>query len=304
MRLCCGFERRNLVETKTEIKPVIPFTRFIFVVSALLAAIAGIQLYILTDHTDQYFAWTIGNPLSATFLGAGYWTGVVLLLFATAERAWANIRIAIVAVCTFAPLILVATLLHLDIFHFHVPDLSPLVAAWAWMSVYVIVPVLLAAVVFLQLRTPGGDPSKGAPLPAVLRFLLGVNALIGLLIGLLLFLVPLLSPNPDVLLGFWPWKLTALTAQTIGVGFLALGTSSFQFLRENTWSRGRVGTVSYLLIGLLQLIAIARYPQYFLWQSLGAWLYLLYMLAIFGGGIYSTYAAWFQPSQISSDMSR
>jgi hypothetical protein len=109
-----SFERRNQVENKTEIRPVIPFTRIIFVVSALLAVIAGIQLYLLTEHTAQYFAWTIKNPLSAAFLGAGYWTGVTLLLFSTAEHAWSNIRIAIVAVCTFAPLVLVATLLNLS----------------------------------------------------------------------------------------------------------------------------------------------------------------------------------------------
>jgi hypothetical protein len=290
------------VESKTAIRPVIPFTRFIFVVAALLAAIAGIQLYILTDHTGQFFAWTILNPLSAAFLGAGYWTGVTLLLFSTAERAWANIRIAIVAVCTFAPLILVATLLNLGIFHFQVPDLNPRVAAWAWMIVYVSVPFLLAAVVLLQLRTPGGDPPRGTPLPALLRFLIGVNAIIGLIIGLILFFAPLLSSTLGGLLTFWPWKLTPLTAQTIGVAFFSLGTASLQFLRENSWRRGRVGTIPYLLIGLLQLIAIARYPQYFHWQSPGAWLYLLYMLAIFGGGIYSTYAAWFQQSQTSLDM--
>lgn len=297
------FERRNQVETKTEIRPVIPFTRIVFVVAALLAAIAGIQLYILTDHTGQFFAWTILNPLSAAFLGAGYWTGVALLLFSTAERAWANIRVAIVAVCTFAPLILVATLLNLGIFHFQVPDLNPRVAAWAWMIVYVSVPFLLAIVVLLQLRTPGGDPPRGTPLPTLLRFLIGANAIIGLLVGLILFLAPLMSSNLGALLTFWPWKLTALTAQTIGVGFLSLGTASLQFLRENSWRRGRVGTVPYVLIGLFQLIAIARYSQYFHWESPSAWLYLLYMLAIFGGGIYSTYAAWFQRSQTSLDVS-
>jgi len=291
------------METKAEIKPIIPFTRIIFLVSAFLAAIAGIQLYILTDHTGQFFAWTILNPLSAAFLGAGYWTGVTLLLFTTAERAWANIRVAIVAVCTFAPLILVATLLNLGIFHFQATELNPRVAAWAWMIVYVSVPFLLGAVVLLQLRTPGGDPPRGTPLPALLRFLIGANAIIGLFIGLILFFVPLLSSHPGTLLAFWPWKLTAVTAQTIGVGFLSLGTASLQFLRENSWRRGRVGTIPYVLIGLLQLIAIARYSQYFLWQSPGAWLYLLYMLAIFCGGIYSTYAAWFQQSQTLLDVS-
>jgi hypothetical protein len=278
--------RRNIVQMNMEIRPVIPFTRIIFILAALLAAIAGIQLYILTDYTDHFFAWTIKQPLSATFLGAGYWTGVALLLFSTFERAWANIRVAIAAVSVFVPLILITTLLHLDRFHFGVTDANALVAAWAWMIVYVIVPFLLIAILFFQLRTPGGDPPREASLPLWLRLLLGVNAIIALPLGLLLLLAP------PVLFPFWPWELTPLTARAIGVGFLSLCVASIQFIRENAWSRGRVGTTSYLLIGLLQLIAIARYSDTFFWTRPGAWLYLLYMLAIFGGGIYSTIAAW------------
>jgi len=34
------------------VRPVTLFTRLIFILSALLAIIAGIQLYILTDNTD------------------------------------------------------------------------------------------------------------------------------------------------------------------------------------------------------------------------------------------------------------
>ena len=281
------------MKTKIEIRPVIPFTRITFILAALLAAIAGIQLYILTDNTEHFFAWTIDAPLSATFLGSGYWTGVSLLLFSTTQRAWANIRIAIAAVTTFVPLMLITTLLHLDKFHFTSNDTNAVVAAWAWMIVYVAVPFLLIAILLFQLRTPGGDPPQEAPLPLWLRFLLGVNALIALFVGLLLFV------TPEVLFLFWPWQLTPLTAQAIGSGFLSLCVASTQFIRENSWSRGRVGTVSYLLIGLLQLIAIARYSDTFLWSRIGAWLYLLYMLAIFGGGIYSTIAAWSQKATIS-----
>ena len=70
--------------TAARVKPVTAFTQVVFVLAALLAAIAGVQLYFLTDHTDHYFAWTIAAPLSATFLGTGYWTGTALLLFACA----------------------------------------------------------------------------------------------------------------------------------------------------------------------------------------------------------------------------
>jgi hypothetical protein len=273
-------------EDKIAIRPVIPFTRIVFILAAALAVIAGIQLYILTDFTDHYFAWTIAQPLSATFLGAGYWTGVVLLLFACGQRAWANIRIAIAAVGVFVPFMLLTTLLHLDRFHFNSTDTNALVAAWAWMIVYVLVPFVLLAVVWLQLRTPGGDPPREAPLPLWLRFLLGFNALVALVVGLFLFIFPQ-AASP-----LWPWILTPLTAQAIGTGFLSLAIASLQFIRENAWSRGRVGTVSYLAIGALQLIALARYADTVRWELPGTWLYIIYMLGIFGGGIYSTIAAW------------
>jgi hypothetical protein len=73
----------------------------VLILAAVLAIIAGIQLYILTDYTEHFFAWTIAQPLSATFLGTGYWTGAALLLFAAREKAWANIRVALAAVGAF-----------------------------------------------------------------------------------------------------------------------------------------------------------------------------------------------------------
>ena len=41
-----------------------------------LLFIAGIQLYILSEQTEIYFAWTISLPLTAAFLGAGYWAAM------------------------------------------------------------------------------------------------------------------------------------------------------------------------------------------------------------------------------------
>ena len=270
----------------TQVKRVLPFTRVAFGAAALLAFIAGVQLYILTDATDRYFAWTIQQPLSAAFLGAGYWTGVLLLFFAIREREWANIRIAVAAVCAFVPLMLLTTLLHLDRFHFNAADANPRVAAWAWMVVYLLVPVLLITVLLLQYRAEGTDRPAGAPLPLWLRWLLGVNAGVALLLGVVLFLAP------DALSPRWPWPLTPLTARAIGTGFLALAIASFAFIRENAWVRGRVGTGSYLLIGALQLIALVRYHDDVRWALPGTWLYIAYMAAIFGGGLYSTVAAW------------
>jgi hypothetical protein len=272
--------------TPSLVRPVTLFTRIVLVLAAVLAIIAGIQLYILTERTDHYFAWTIAQPLSATFLGTGYWTGAALLLFAASERAWANIRVALAAVAAFVPLMLLTTFLHLDRFHLNSPDTFAQVAAWAWMIVYVTVPFAVLAILWVQLRIRGSDPQKLGPLPLGIRVLLGVNALISLALALILFF------TPQALVPFWPWQLTPLTAQAIGVGFFAVVTASVQFLRENAWSRGRVGTVSYLLIGSLQLLALLRYSETVDWGRPGSWFYVVFMGAILCGGIYSAIRAW------------
>ncbi len=267
-------------------RPVLPAIRAIFVLAAILASIAGVQLYILTEHTDRFFAWTIGNPLSAAFIGADFWTGTILLLFAMREEYWANIRIAVAAVATFAPMMLLTTLLHLDPFHFHSAGLSPRVAAWAWIIVYAVVPFLVAVIFILQLRAPGVDPPADVPVPRWIVGLIGINASVSLVVGLALMLIP------TRLFSIWPWQLTTLTAQAIGSGLLSIAIASLWFIRENSWTRGRVGTVPYTLVGLLQLIALARYNSHVEWSRPGAWIYVLFFTGILLGGIYSTVVAW------------
>jgi hypothetical protein len=273
-------------ESSTRVRPVTTVTRVIFLVAAGLAAIAGIQLYVLTDRTDQFFAWTIGQPMSAAFLGTGYWTGTVLLVFAARERDWANIRVALAAVAVFVPFMLVTTLLHLDRFHLNTTDVNAWVAAWAWLIVYVAVPFLVAAVLISQLREPGGDPPSGRPMTPGFRALIGTNAAVSaaLFVGLFFF--------PERMDTIWPWKLTPLTSQAIGTGFLAVTSASMWFLRENSLDRARGGTVSYLLIGTLQLVAIGRYSDTIFWDRPSSWLYVLFMAGILAGGLYATFRAW------------
>jgi hypothetical protein len=56
-----------------DVRRITPTMRRMLYIAATLVFIAGIQLFVLTEHTDRFFAWTIGVPLTAAFLGAGYW---------------------------------------------------------------------------------------------------------------------------------------------------------------------------------------------------------------------------------------
>ena len=59
--------------------------RWVFGVGSVLVSAAGIQLFVLTDHTDRLFAWTIKNPLTAAFLGAFYFTALTLAALSAAS---------------------------------------------------------------------------------------------------------------------------------------------------------------------------------------------------------------------------
>ena len=59
--------------------------RWVFRVGSVLVTAAGIQLFVLTDHTDRLFAWTIKNPLTAAFLGAFYFTALTLAALSARE---------------------------------------------------------------------------------------------------------------------------------------------------------------------------------------------------------------------------
>jgi hypothetical protein len=61
--------------------------RRLFVVTAALVTVIAVQLFVLTEQTESYFAWTIAVPLSAAWLGAGYCSGIALLGLAARERS-------------------------------------------------------------------------------------------------------------------------------------------------------------------------------------------------------------------------
>ena len=59
------------------VRPLTAGLRRLLYVAVALVALAGFQLFILTDHTARYFSWTIEPGMTAAFLGAGYVASVV-----------------------------------------------------------------------------------------------------------------------------------------------------------------------------------------------------------------------------------
>jgi len=257
------------------IRPLVPGMRWLLYTAAVLVLLAGFQLFVFTGRTGTFFAWTIANPLAAAFLGGGYWASVSIEALAGRQRLWANARIAVPTVFVFTVLTLAATLLHLGQFHLgsHFAAGTRIVT-WAWLAIYVLVPLLMLIVLTVQARTPGADPPRSAPLPTWLLAVLAVQAVILLGFGVALFAVPAQAAP------LWPWKLTPLVAQATGAWLISLGVAAGHSLLERDARRLRPATAGYILLALLQAIALARYPHLFEWGSTSGRIYLVFLGAM------------------------
>jgi hypothetical protein len=254
------------------VKPIVPAMRWLLFAAAVLVFLAGFQLFALTEHTGTYFAWTIANPLAAAFLGASYWASLSIEALAGRQTAWAHARIAVPAVLVFTVLTLVATLLHLDKFHFGGSfAVGTQIATWAWIAIYVLVPLLMLIVLAVQARIPGQDPPRSAALPGWVYGALTVQA-VGLFgFGMALFAAPAQTAP------LWPWKLTPLLAQVTGAWLIGLGIAAAHALLDRDARRFRPAAVGSVLFAVLQSIALARYPHLFEWRSSAGIVYLIFL---------------------------
>jgi hypothetical protein len=263
------------------IRPLVPGMRWLLFTAAVLVLLAGFQLFVFTGRTGTFFAWTIANPLAAAFLGASYWAAVSIEALAGRQTVWANARIAVPTVFVFTVLTLAATLMHLGQFHLgsHFAAGTRIVT-WAWLAIYILVPLLMLIVMAVQARTPGADPPRSAPLPGWLLATLAVQAVILLGFGVALFAVPGQAAP------LWPWKLTPLISQATGAWLISLGVAAGHSLLERDARRLRPAAVGYIVLALLQAIALARYPHQFAWGSASGVIYLVFL-----GGMLLTGAA-------------
>jgi len=243
------------------IRPVIPAMRWLLFVAGLLVLGAGNSLFLFSTQTDDYFAWTIANPLIAAFLGAAFWSSCALELLSAREQVWSRARLAVPAVLIFTILTAIATMIHRDIFH-------DTWIAWAWIAIYLIVPPVFMVVIGMQLRTPGIDEPRQFPLPNWLRAISVVQGVTLLGAGGALMVAPLDAMR------IWPWPLTELTGRAIGAWLVGLGAIAIQAAWENDFLRVRAAAVSALLLAALETVALVRYPDTVAFGSVQGFVYL------------------------------
>ena len=256
---------------------LVPAVRALLATFAVLTVLATSQLFVRAEDTAQGFAWTIDPPLTAAFFGGGYAAGCVLVVLSLRSGTWAQARVGYLTVLLFTVVALAATLLHLDKFHFGAPGALPRAAAWVWLVVYVVVPVAMLVALRTQLRARGEDRSSGVLLGPVLRTALGVQAAVLVTAGLALFFL-------DGARALWPWSLTELTARALASWLVALGVGAVLAVVEDDAVRLRPAATTYAVLGLLQLLALARFRDDVDWGATSAWVYVVAVVGALGVG--------------------
>lgn len=245
------------------------FARVVLVVDLAAVTVAGIQLFVLSTRTSDYFAWTIKAPLTAALLGAGYWSSIPMLVLALRSREWQRVRTLFVmglATTWFATL---ATFWHLEQFHLRSGATVSRLAAWAWLAVYVAVPLMLFAALVVQERAGGRfDYATDAPLLRWVRAVLVLHAapLTVLGLGLAFF--------PGSFADLWPWPLTPLTAGAVAGWLLTIAAGGWWSLREGDWRRIRVAFPGLIVFPLLALAGVARFSDAVDFSDARTWVYL------------------------------
>ena len=254
---------------------VVPAMSWLLGLAALLVFLAGVQLFVFPLRTDTRFAWTIGSPMTAVFLGASYWSAVGLELSGAMTRRWAVARVAVPAVFAFTALTFVVTMVHLE--NFHLGDefaTSTQAVAWAWIAVYAVVPVLMVIAWVLQAGAGTAVPPPSR-LPRLVRGTLAVLAVVLLVLGVALLVAPGWADAA------WPWPLTPLTGRAVGAWNVGLGIAAgHAWLVDDAPSLGPIG-VTGVLFGVLQTVALLRHGDELDWGSAPALGYVVVLAAIF-----------------------
>ena len=144
--------------------------------------------------------------------------------------------------------------------------------------VYLFVPVILTILFVRQERAPGMDPPRRFPLARWIRWVLILLAVVFLLLGASLLIVPLtVAP-------VWPWPLSPLTGRAIGAWFIGLSVLTGQAAWENDIIRVRGAMASLSAFSLLQFLALARYENEVDWGHPTASIYVLvlFLLGLIG----------------------
>lgn len=253
--------------------PVFPALRGGFLIPlAVCAGYQAVVLFLFSGQSSMWFAWTFTSKLSAATMGAGYLAGLALLAASLRLRRWVDVRLAYCSTLVLMVSMLVVTLLHVGDTHLGGGDLTGVVAAWAWLAVHTLAPVVGVSLFLFQVRL-SRRTERDEPRDWVILTPVAIVGVIGTVVGLAALVFPRTTAD------LWPWSMTDLEVRALGAWALTYGIGSWLAVWEADAVRLRTGAISYLVAGFASVVALLRYAGDVDW-GLGAWLYLAAMVSL------------------------
>jgi hypothetical protein len=243
-----------------------------FAAVGLLALWVGIWGYFIPEHVNKAIPWLV-PPFHARFLGAIYFSGVILMGGSLFARRFAEVRAAIVIVTAWTGLLLIISLFHLSEFDF---SRGPV---WFWFVAYILYPLIGLWITWTHPNF--SEQSTGPGLPVWTQRYFFIQGLVTSILSLaLLFL-------PGIMESIWPWKITSMLAQIYSGPFLAYGIGSFMLSRQQSWLEVRIVALASFILTMGVLIASVIHRALFTAFSMSMWLWFgtFLLAAVFLGAI-------------------
>ena len=250
---------------------ILPVTRVVALVIVPFLVAAAFLLFVFPARTGELFAWPIAPPVSAYMLGSAYVGGIWFFVGVAVTKRWHRVAPGFPAVVVFAGGLLVATLLHLDRF-------SQNLSFYTWIVLYVTTPFVVAWLWWMQRRSDDGRldvPDSRVPRP-VRGVMLAVGAA-SLVTGAVMFLAP------SLVIPFWAWELTPLTAQVLGAVLSLPGIVAIGFLRDDRWSSFRILFQAQLVSLVAIICSLIAGREALLWDRLATPAFLALIAVAFIG---------------------
>lgn len=247
---------------------ILPITKAVAVAVIPFLAAAFLILYVWPEETSRLFAWEIVSPLTTALMGAGYLGGTYFFARLLTDRHWHRFGHGLPGVAVFTAIMLVATLLHWETFD---PGHWPF---WVWLVIYIVTPVLVPVVWWLNRQRDSGQPEPGdVALPPATAPVM-ITAGIVLLGSAVVFFM-----RPQLAIAMWPWPLTLLTARVLAGWQSLLGVGALALARDSRWSAWRIPIQSILIWQTLLVLAFIWRRDAFVPAGFLNW-YTVYTVAV------------------------
>ena len=255
---------------------IYPLTRILAAVVVIIVLLAFVVLYFFPESSGQRFAWKIQPDMMDIYMGAGYFGGAYFFTNVVFRRRWHRVQAGFPGVTAFTVCMLLATLLHWNRFDVHHLPFQ------LWLGIYIVTPFLVPWLWLHNRLTDPGTPEAddilvGRPIRLILRTL-GIVSLALVLAGFLF---------PSVLVRFWPWALTPLTARVVCGWFALQATGELYISFDQRWSAWRIAIESIAAWEILVLVG-GLFHRADLTPGLFNWVFVLLMIFILAAaGLYA-----------------